>query len=292
MKAHLLKARWLNRLIFLVALLWLAACQSTQNYLEPDALPFTGSYAATPAAFTGELKVITWNIRFGEAVETAIDELTHTPELQEADILLLQEMDETGVEAIAKTLKYNYVYYPASIHPHHQKNFGDAILSRWPLTDPQKLILPYENPKNGQIRLAVRATVTVGEVELLVYSAHTETFWLDYDQRMAQVEALVGDIDPDWPYVIAGGDFNTLTEGSLTGVEQQFETANLSRVSAGDGDTFTALGLGFTTDHIFARGFSVVERGVWTGTSASDHNPVWAILRLDDSKEPGATPSP
>jgi endonuclease/exonuclease/phosphatase family metal-dependent hydrolase len=280
LKVFLWKTRRLTGLMVLAALLWLTACQSTQNYPEADSPLFTGNYAETPAKFDGQLKIVTWNIRFGEAVETAIDELIHTPELQEADILLLQEMDEIGVEAIAKTLKYNYVYYPASIHPHHQKNFGEAILSRWPLTDPQKLILPYKNPKNDQIRLAVRATLSVDGIELPVYSAHTETFWLDYDKRMAQVEALVNDIDPAWPNVIVGGDFNTMTEASVSGVEHRFEAAQLSRVSTGGDDTFTAMGLGFTTDHIFARGFSVVESGVWPDTTASDHYPVWVLLQL------------
>jgi endonuclease/exonuclease/phosphatase family metal-dependent hydrolase len=265
--------------VWQAVLILLAACQAVQNYPEADGPFFTGSYAETPAKFDGQLKVIAWNIRFGEQVETAIDELGSVPELQGGDILLLQEMDEAGVEAMAQKLKYNYVYFPASLHSHHHKNFGNAILSTWPITAPAKILLPYENPKNGQTRIAVRTTVAIDGMELPVYSAHTETFWLDYDKRMAQVETIIADIDPAWPNVVAAGDFNTLTLASLAEVEQRFGAADLSRAASGAETTFEWNGVGFTTDHIFAKGFAVVESGVWADTAASDHKPVWAVLQ-------------
>ncbi len=108
--------------------------------------------------------------------------------MKEADIILLQEMNEEGVDKIAKSLEYNYVYYPASIHTHHGKNFGNAILTKMQISDSQKIILPYQNPKNGQKRIAVSATILINDYKVLVYSVHTETFWLSSRQRGSQLD--------------------------------------------------------------------------------------------------------
>lgn len=267
-------------LIWLVLLL--VGCQAAENYPSPDSPLFTGSYATPPAntelASDAELRVITWNIQFAEKIDQAIAEFQEVAGLQDADILLLQEMDETAVEQIAQTLGYNYVYFPASVHPQNDKNFGNAILAKWPISDPAKLLLPYENPTNQQMRIATRAVVTIGEREVLVYSVHTETIWLDEGKRLEQVETIVNDIDDGVDWVIVGGDFNTTSEAEVTAVTDLFADIELERVSTDAEPTVEKAGLGFTADHIFARGFIVQDNGVWVETAASDHFPVWVEL--------------
>ena len=255
--------------------------RSMKNYEEPAEPRFAGDFAPEPTEFDGELKVITWNIRFAEDVETAVSELQTIPDLQDADILLLQEMDETGVAHIAQALGYNYVYYPASVHSHHNRNFGNAILAKWPITDDKKLILPHENPSNEQIRIAVRATVNIEGEELLVYSVHTETYWLSQGKRNAQAAAIVEDIvaEPASVPVIVGGDFNAVTAPDVGELDAIFAQAGLERVSAGAGPSVVVAGVGIEADHLFARGFRTKDNGVYPDTAASDHFPVWAVLR-------------
>ena len=138
------KSLWI---VLPLMLFFSVACQSIENYETEDSPVFTGEYSESPPPFDGTLKVISWNIRFAEQIDAAIEELQTVPELQDADILLLQEMDETGVEAMARALGMNYVYFPASVHTHHDKNFGNAVLSIWPLSDPAKLLLPHKKSK-------------------------------------------------------------------------------------------------------------------------------------------------
>ena len=273
----------MNRIIILllVAILLLTSCQTITNYEEADTPLFSENHAGSLPASPEVIKVISWNVRFSEAIETSISELTAVPELQDADILLLQEMDELGVEAIARALSLNYVYYPASIHSHHERNFGNAVLSKWPITEPTKLILPFENPKNGQIRTATRAVVTIGDRNILAYSVHTETVWLSPDKRSAQFETLAADIEGQSDYVIVGGDFNTATQTSLERLDALFEQAGLVRASAGAGYTVEKGGWQFVVDHIYAGGLLPVGTGVWHDTEASDHYPVWATLRFE-----------
>jgi len=267
------------RLVSVVAILWtLTACQSITNYTELEGPLFTGAYADPPTQVPAEIKVITWNIKFSEKIHTAIAELNEVEALQNADIILLQEMDESGVDAIARALKLNYVYFPASIHSHHHKNFGNAILSKWPLSDPVKLQLPHANPKNQQTRIATRALVNLGDTRIPVYSVHTETMWLGEPKRMEQLDTMAADIGEDSPLVIIGGDFNTLTGNSVDELTERFAQAKLERVSAGAESTFAAGGLDFTSDHIFVRGMTAIENGIWPDTQASDHFPVWVTL--------------
>ena len=248
------------------------------NYGEPSGPRFAGEFAPEPTEFDGELKVITWNIRFGEDVETAVAELKSMPALQDADILLLQEMDEQSVEKIARDLSYNYVYYPASVHSHHNRNFGNAILAKWPILADEKLLLPHENPSNEQTRIAVRGTVNIDGQDVLVYSVHTETYWLSQGKRNEQAEAIVDDIltEPDSERVIVGGDFNSITDPDVGELDAIFDQAGLERGSAGA--SVEVAGMGIEADHLFARGFTPKDNGTYPETAASDHFPVWAVL--------------
>jgi endonuclease/exonuclease/phosphatase family metal-dependent hydrolase len=257
--------------------------RTMKNYDDPDGPLFQADFAGEPPAFTGRLRVITWNIRFAEEVETAVTELQTIPELQNADILLLQEMDERGVAQLAQELGYNYVYYPASVHSYHFRNFGNAVLSKWPILDSAKILLPYENPSNRQRRIGVRAVVDVGGEEVLAYTVHTETYWLPQGRRDAQAAAIVADIEAeagDRP-VIVGGDFNTVTAADVEGLSFIFAGAGLERASAGAGHSVTVAGLDVEADHLFARGVTTMDNGVYAETSASDHFPVWAELLVD-----------
>jgi len=262
-------------LLFL--LLLLAACQPINNY-DTEATPFVGAYATTTYTDSIDLRLITWNIQYGEDTDEAVTALLENENLNGTDVLLLQEMDETAVSQIAQSLQVNYIYYPASIHSHHDKNFGNAILSPWPLSQPAKLILPHENPKNDQIRIAVRAVADINGVPALIYSTHTETIWLSAAKRTAQIKAITDDITAngdDYEIIVVGGDFNSTTAVSIANITAQFKAVGLERVSAGASPTVIVGGIEFTADHLFAKGVTLVENGVETEIKVSDHFPVW-----------------
>ncbi len=265
--------------LVLFALL-LVSCRPIQNYNNPGPL-FWGDYATESASFDGVLKVVSWNIKFSEKIPEALDDLMTFAELENADIILLQEMDEEGVDSLARSLGYNYVYFPASIHTHHDRNFGNAILARWPISDAEKIILPHKNPKNKQGRIASRASVWVEDREIPTYSVHTETFWLPPNRRLDQVQAIIDDIDPELHYGIIGGDFNTLTPMSVAEVVARFEHAGYVWATESTDSTITSDFLPIITDYIFTKNMTVLDSGSVADTNASDHQPVWADLRLE-----------
>ncbi len=247
------------------------------NYEDESEPVFVGSFAETPPDFSEDLTVISSNTHFVENIGLAIEELQEIPKI---DILLLQEVDEIETERIARALKHNYVYYPASIHTKHDKNFGNAILTKWTIKESEKLILPHENPKNGQIRIAACAIVVVDKVEIRTCTVHTETAWLGYKKRLEQVDFLINNIDQDAEYVIVGGDFNTLSSRSVVDLDDRFGSIGLERATHRVGVTTTRLPVGFAMDHIYTRGMSVLDAGKHAQAKASDHLPVWAQLKL------------
>jgi endonuclease/exonuclease/phosphatase family metal-dependent hydrolase len=225
--------------------------------------------------------VVNYNVNHGREVQQAIEALgTHKP-LPSADIIMLQEMDEAGTEQMAEALRYNFVYYPATVS-RHERNFGNAVLTRWPLTEAQKLILPQRHPINQVMRIAVRAMVHVGDLDILAYSVHTETYTVPVAHRKAQIAAIVDNVGPGDSHVIVGGDFNTVTKRSIDRMTSQFSAIGLSRKSAGAGPTVAKFGIKpSAADHIFTRGFCRVGRGKVEEAKASDHFPVWVQLIQD-----------
>jgi endonuclease/exonuclease/phosphatase family metal-dependent hydrolase len=255
----------------------LVSCMIPTNYLEPD-VPKSKEDFAPPLPSPGNtIKVVTFNIAYAKNIERAIYELNAWPELQDADILLLQEMDYDGPQRIAHALHYNYVYYPASIHPLNGKHFGNAILSKWPISEEAKILLPHKNPVSKQVRIAVSATITIANDHITVYNIHAETIVLRRSKRLDQVKALIDHISGQQAleYIIVGGDFNTVRKKNIATITQLFNDVGLERATEQVGATSKIF---LPLDHIYTKGLHVIDAGKVKNTGASDHFPVWVIL--------------
>lgn len=253
----------------------LAGCSVVYNYDDPDGPRFAGSYSVTSDRSADSFNLVTFNIQFAERVSTAIAEIEKTPALSEAGVMVLQEMDNSGSDAIAEHFGFDYVYYPGS--KHHGKDFGNAVLSRWPIVDDHKLILPHRNPSNGRIRIAVAASLDTPEGVVEVYSVHTETPWLGPRARLEQSEAIAEDAAgvPE-PLAIAG-DFNSLEGGSVDATAEIFTDRGYSWATKNVTDTVDSPVGAFTLDHVFTKGYEVLSAHT-QATEASDHQPVWVVL--------------
>jgi endonuclease/exonuclease/phosphatase family metal-dependent hydrolase len=251
------------------------------NFVEAAGPRYLGRYASPAAAFDGTLNVVSWNIQFARRVPEALAFLREALAAEDVDVLLLQEMDHDGVDQLARALGYDYLYYPASIHSRHGRQFGNAILSRWPIEASSKLLLPLASPLNDQRRIAVRAQIAAGDTPIDVYSVHAETPVLGASGQQAQIDFLAAALkEAGGAPVIVGGDFNTLLPGSNGRLRQAMDAAGLGPAAARLEATIGPRGLGLTLDHLFVRGLEAVEAGVWSGARASDHFPVWARLTL------------
>lgn len=253
----------------------LAGCSVVYNYDDHDGPRYEGHYSTTGDRSAQSFNLVTFNIQFAARVSTAIDEIGETPALSEAGVLLLQEMDDAGSDAIAQRFGFDYVYYPGS--KHDGKDFGNAVLSRWPIVDDHKLILPHRNPSNGRIRIAVAASLDTPEGLVHVYSVHTETPWLGPRARLEQAEAIADDAARFSEPLAIAGDFNTLEAASVDATVEIFTDRGYRWATKRVTDTVESPVGAFTLDHVFTKGYDVLSAHT-QATDASDHQPLWVVL--------------
>ena len=267
----------------LLACALLLGCATGRNYTDTRGPRFAGT--AAPAPPCDSLRIVSFNLHFAEHVDAAFDLLREHPQLRDAHILALQEMDEAGTERIAAALGMHWVYYPATVHPHHDRNFGNAILARWPIDHDRKVALPHRGRFRKTQRIAVAGEVEVAGQLVRIYSFHLETpLELGPEDRRDQAQAIVDDARTVNGPVIVAGDCNSSSVGS---------------VWTAAGFASPAQGLPATThyfhwDHIFLRGLRLrtpASRGIVSETrGASDHRPVWIVV-VPETLFPAPPPS-
>lgn len=247
-----------------------SGCAQAINYADPEGPRFfRTSPPRGPAKFDGALDVVTLNLAFSREIERTKQLFEHAEELRRADIVLLQEMDAPGTEALAQHLGMAFVYYPAIVHPKTGRDFGNAILSRWRLTHDRKLLLPHCGFADGSQRTATCARVETPLDPVFVCSLHLATpLELSPLARREQALRVAREIGAE-RRVVVGGDFNGHRVGAVL-VDAGFEWPTR--------DIGTTRWL-FSLDHLFVRGFRAEQVGKLSDMrGASDHAAVWTRL--------------
>lgn len=269
-------------IVFVCLFSCILACEKVENFTEENHPRFAGSYSNAIHS-SDEITVASFNIEFAIHIEEAIHELKSDPALKRADILLLQEMDEVGTEQIAKELNYNYVFYPSNRNTNGQL-FGLSILSKAPIVNDEKLLLPHPTPGNERRRIAITAELEFNGANVRVYNIHPSTLSVPKVDRREQFGVVTDHLNnlassPD--HVIVGGDFNTDKEIDIEYLVELYNENGLIWASENVGHTWQKLDglLNYTLDHIFSKGFELIDAGKPDRTEASDHLPIWVSLK-------------
>ena len=243
---------------------------------------------ATAPTATDSLHVVVWNIEWGERIDRALVEIDSDARLRDADLYLLQEVDEADTRELASSLGLGAVWYAASIREGSGRVLGNAVLTRWPVLRSWRVDLPHGGGLRGSPRAASVAELLVGSHPVRAVSAHTSTFLVPPEQRLEQARVVLeaaraGHTGP----VVVGADFNSLQEGDEAALRRLFRgagfrTADLRARSTVETRWKRWLLPHARLDHVFLRGGHVLGAGVVAGTRASDHRPLWVRLVLDD----------
>jgi endonuclease/exonuclease/phosphatase (EEP) superfamily protein YafD len=282
----------------LVALLGVAAtagpgcAAKAVNYADPLGPRYDGRDGVAPVSAPRVLRIVTFNIEYGKRVEEAIAALRTRPELRWPDLLFLQEMDAPGVATIARALALNSAYFPVSQDSETKHDFGNAILSPWPIEEAWKVPLPHLSRVVGRARAGVGARIVIGSRSLRAYSVHLGApLGTTGGERREQARILTEKaLETPGPIVVAG-DFNSRDVGGVL-VERGFRWITESL-----GPTVKLGPFSMRFDHVFAWGLRPTDGGVAAGVArevndASDHFPVWALLEWDSGTSAGAPGSP
>lgn len=246
-----------------------------ENYPGPDGPKAFRDVPAPPAApgTAPVVRLATYNIQLGQRLERVARVIEREPALGGADILALQEADEAAVERLAGG-EFGYAYFASSRHPTTGRNFGPALLSRWPILDHAKVELPGGTRPGRLLRIAVRTTLLVHGIRVRCYSVHLSTLWETSARGQdEQARAIVHDAEQAPLPTLVIGDLNR------RGAARVFQRHGYQWLTRAVGPTHYI----WSFDHMFARGMEAAHLNaglVAQGLEASDHKAVFAELTL------------
>ncbi|MCD4778952.1 MAG: endonuclease/exonuclease/phosphatase family protein [Candidatus Omnitrophica bacterium] len=233
------------------------------NYTLKDRPKYVNNHTnQNKTTYDGSIKVVSYNIKHSKKMDKAIKLIKEHEKLADADIIFLQEMTPDGIIQIAHALNYNFVYYPAILHPQLKKDFGNAIVSKWPLSDDYKIILPPITHKSRQ-RIAIGATVKINNKTINVFSLHMGIF-IRPDERKNMVDLIINSVDETCQYSIIGGDFNSFTKKDRKNITESFARLDYQHATPDIGWTYKQwyfFNRKAPLDHIFAKNMHVVQSG-------------------------------
>jgi endonuclease/exonuclease/phosphatase family metal-dependent hydrolase len=229
-----------------------------------------------------------------------------------ADIVAIQEADRGTIRAglrhvaheLAEALEVEYarahVATPSDVEPKDRKwwldfeermrvgeegDTGVAILSRAPLSDVERIALPWRECP-WRPRLALAATAPFGDTTLRVFNVHIDTHASvvgQLEQHNAVLSAANSSVRP----AVVLGDFNTLSHVAREAARGALEANGFATpMPTGTGTWRTGL-YRQHYDWIFTRGPGVRVRrwGVARVRGISDHWPVWVELEYASDGE-------
>ena len=235
-----------------------------------------------PAADPATLRVLTYNVHHGEGTDKKIDlpRLAKVITAAKPDLVALQEVDRKtrrsgGVDQAAELARLTGLNGRFARQIDYEGGeYGQAVLSRFPLGDPTIHWLPGTPDRERRIAAAVR--VRTGERDLTFVTTHLHHARPEFREQQARA---INDLfaAADGPVVLAG-DLNAMP------AEKPIEllAAKWTLVPGGKGQpTYPARKPVKPLDYVLCRpaaAFRVIEVRVIEEAVASDHRPVLAVL--------------
>lgn len=235
------------------------------------------------------LRVLCYNIQYGRGMDGVYDipRLAEVIKATQPDLVALQEVDVMVARSgrvhqareLGKLTGLQALYGPTQ---HYQGGlFGNAVLSRFPITHVEIQPLPYTEAtpeRTTYPRAAISVMVTLPDGRPLQFISTHFQHNVEED-RVAQAKALNEQFANGDILTILAGDMNATPEAEPI---QILESAWQPVLDEARAPTAPADKPRVRIDYIFYRGtgIKVVETHVLPESLASDHRPVFAVLEL------------
>lgn len=268
------------------------APRGRQELASPSfALEEHGQFSRWSGEVPAAIRIVSYNVQLGRKLEQILALFRTHPELSRADVLALQEVVRdpraSGARILAERLGFDYVYLPGKRKG--DREIGLALLSRYPLRDIERIVLPQERRRNDLPRVALGATLAIGATQIRIYTVHVQAL-VPRDMKVRQIGAVLQSaLRQATPYRLIVGDFNTLTRGDWRAVDRLLREAGFFSALPGSTWTYRRLLIRMTLDWIYVQNMRVLGYGVAQEVTASDHRPIWAEVALSSPDERGAS---
>ncbi|MFF5380237.1 endonuclease/exonuclease/phosphatase family protein [Pedobacter suwonensis] len=238
------------------------------------------------------LRVMSYNIHHCNPPSKAregvidVDAIVKAIAQQKPDFVALQEVDVNTKRSgninqavlLATKLKMNF-YFGKAID-HDGGDYGVAILSRFPLSAQQTLMLPKNNDAKAEQRVLAIATAEIAKGVFIRFASTHLDAQRSEENRILQAKELNRLTAKETLPLILAGDLNADPGSESIRI---FDT-NFTRTCSDCSFTIPSINPRKTIDHIgFKTGnpFKVVSHEVVSERYASDHLPVVAVLQLE-----------
>lgn len=225
--------------------------------------------------FTGELTVVTYNIRYGKGLDAKVNinrTITTLKDLN-ADIISLQEVERYSfrsqffdqVQRLATELDMNVLYFPSLSFP--GLYYGNVILSKFPIVETD--VIPFIN--KGENRAAVIAKILLPDKEeVYVINTHLGLNKEERIQAMHVLKSYLGELNKP---IILTGDLNSTPKMN----EYEMWGGFLNKSNEGI-PLQTFYKKDWQIDYIFHSNHFNVERVTVQRGDVSDHFPVVGVF--------------
>ncbi len=255
------------------------------------------SHAGAGGEAAGEIKIVSYNIRWrgGDDLKRLIQTLRDDPEIGGAHVIGLQEVDRNrkrsgnvnAARLMAEELGMHYAWAapPSDGKKRDDREAGEdetgvAILSRYPLSDVERIVLPHTGP-GCRRRAAVGATADVEGTPVRVYSVHAETR-LEIAKKTEQWRAAIDSLArrPGVRRAVVLGDFNSIKGKDVRAARKLFSESNFTTPFPDDKSTWKTFVFKLKLDWLWLRGLSPASHGIAKGVKFSDHYPLWVRVKV------------
>lgn len=226
------------------------------------------------------IRVVTFNIRHGRGNDDRVDLRRTARALAAAggDLIGLQEVDKYTSRSgfchqpscLGHMLGKNWAF-GANIEWLPGMEYGNAIMSKWPLTNYRNHLLP----GSGEQRGLLEAVINTGTVKVLFFCTH---LGLEYEDRKKQLERVMEITAASKKPLILAGDFNFERGSREFNVLSEFYQEATGR--AGGVKTFPSGNPAKQPDFIFLSGHWRVISAQPVNSGASDHLAVVTEIEL------------
>ncbi len=240
--------------------------------------------------FSGEIKVMSYNIHHANPPSQAdaidIDAIVRVIKDQDADLVALQEVDSgtersgEGNQAALIAEKLNMYFYFSKALNFNGGEYGNAILSKYPIAEAVTHRLPNEPGANTEDRVMATGKIRLPDGNKIVFASTHLDYKENSPSRILQLKRILEIVEKMELPVILAGDFNDVPGSETIAILASAFELTCSACPPTIPVIAPTRAIDFIAYKHPQQKFRTKAHKVIDEKYASDHRPVFALIEL------------